>query len=211
MAQFDEVKETSLRGTVVKGYIGYSERENNKFPSLGDFDLPEEGFEYDAHYLYVRPEDCLDLNVNKVRGQVHIYEVEAVSNSDKMQYSESRDRAYYECDKVKVIRELSREEIIFGANYDGEKSVNITDYHMGRVIAFYDLTAEESLKYAEMIEAHPGVIDNIYQQLQKYNYNEIDALNKINDQIMKSVEEEKYRNETQEIYNKSFENIFTRK
>ena len=123
-------KEKTMLGQKVVGYIcvGQDEQIEGK----------------NGAYIYINAADSLGIRENNEKPV--IYEVEGKSTVKSALISEHGyyGRTYYICDDIKVIREITIEQIIERCVYPQDS--------IERVIAFYPLTQLQALKIARLFK-----------------------------------------------------------
>lgn len=142
-------------------------------------------------YVYINACDSIALPLAEDRTQAPIiYEVEGISTVKKENMDEHGyyERAYYTCDNIRVIKELTPDQLIEKAEVFSSSAY--------RLIAFYPLTELQALKLAKIYVSNYYILKALAQ---KYPQNaEIGELFKIS-QI------EKDKNEKAQIKHENFQ------
>ena len=134
----DDYNEKTMLGEKVIGYICLDTKED----SIDD-----------KEYVYIDVCESIALpNRDDRKEEPIIYKVEGTSRV-KEYYSTYCGRCYYLCDDIKVIRKLTRDEII--------ESARGSNSHVNRLISFYPLREEDGVKLANMYKMDFYVLNSL--------------------------------------------------
>lgn len=134
-------------------------------------------------YVYTNAIDSIGYRLNTEKS-IKIYEVEGISISPQEMETEAGDRFYYECKEIKIIKEITHEQLVNGCMYNCVLAV--------RLIAFYPITEIDALKLAKTYTSNKQILTLLSKKFPSNN--EIRELIKEYDKKQEEIEkaEQKY-------------------
>ena len=131
----------SMKGKRVTGYVCVNRSE-------GTTHLHEK-------LVYTSPVDSL---TGLTKSNPVVYKVKGTSKNHAMQYTESQDRAYYECyaNNFKILGEISKDELVNDMYKSCDKSQAVL-----RLIAYYPISLEDAIEFAKHFIDQPLTVNII--------------------------------------------------